>query len=47
MSKVREIIWPNCGKAATLDVAGYTDILKQVRGTGFEKRLHERLELVD
>ncbi|WP_328821595.1 DUF2130 domain-containing protein [Microcella pacifica] len=44
---VREIICPNCGKAFTIDEAGYADILKQVRGTEFDKQLHERLELAE
>lgn len=44
---VKEIICPNCGKAFTIDEAGYADILKQVRDTDFEKQLHERLELAD
>lgn len=38
---------PNCGKAFTIDEAGYADILKQVRDTDFEKQQHERLELAD
>lgn len=41
---MQEIICPNCGKAFTVDEAGYADILKQVRDTDFEKQLHERLE---
>lgn len=44
---MHEIICPNCGKAFTIDEAGYADILKQVRDTDFEKQLHERLELAD
>jgi len=44
---LQEIICPNCGKAFTIDEAGYADILKQVRDTDFEKQLHERLELAD
>ena len=44
---MQEIICPNCGKAFTIDEAGYADILKQVRDTDFEKQLHERLELAD
>lgn len=42
---MQEIICPNCGKAFTIDEAGYADILKQVRGSEFDKELHERLEL--
>jgi hypothetical protein len=44
---VNEITCPHCGKAFTIDEAGYADILKQVRDTDFEKQLHERLELAD
>lgn len=34
---MHEIICPNCGKAFTIDEAGYADILKQVRDGEFEK----------
>jgi len=44
---MHEITCPNCGKAFTIDEAGYADILKQVRDTDFEKQIHERLELAD
>lgn len=44
---MNEIICPNCGKAFTIDEAGYADILKQVRDTDFEKQLHDRLELAE
>ncbi|GAA1743542.1 hypothetical protein [Microcella frigidaquae] len=44
---MHEIICPNCGKAFTIDEAGYADILKQVRDGDFEKQLHERLELAE
>ncbi len=44
---MKEIICPNCGKAFTIDEAGYADILKQVRDTDFEKQLHDRLELAE
>lgn len=44
---MHEIICPHCGKAFTIDEAGYADILKQVRDSDFEKQLHERLELAD
>lgn len=44
---MHEIICPSCGKAFTIDEAGYADILKQVRDTDFEKQLHERLELAE
>jgi hypothetical protein len=43
----QEIICPSCGKAFTIDEAGYADILKQVRDVEFEKQLHERLELAE
>lgn len=41
---LQEIPCPNCGKAFTIDEAGYADILKQVRDTDFERQLHDRLE---
>lgn len=44
---MHEIICPHCGKAFTIDEAGYADILKQVRDSDFEKQLHERLELAE
>ena len=44
---MQEIICPSCGKAFTIDEAGYADILKQVRDTDFEKQLHDRLELAE
>ena len=44
---MHEIICPHCGKAFTIDEAGYADILKQVRDREFEKALHERLELAE
>jgi len=42
---MKEIICPSCGKAFTIDEAGYADILKQVRDSDFQEQLHERLEL--
>ena len=42
---MHEIICPHCGKAFTIDEAGYADILTQVRTREFEEALHERLEL--
>ena len=42
---MREIKCPHCGKAFTVDEAGYADILKQVRDAEFEQQLHDRLEL--
>ncbi|GAA1327671.1 DUF2130 domain-containing protein [Leucobacter albus] len=44
---MREIKCPHCGKAFTVDEAGYADILKQVRDREFEQQLHERLELAE
>lgn len=44
---MQEITCPSCGKAFTIDEAGYADILKQVRDKAFEQQLHERLELAD
>ena len=44
---MREIKCPNCGKAFTVDEAGYADIIKQVRDSEFEAQLHERLELAE
>lgn len=44
---MREIKCPNCGKAFTVDEAGYADIIKQVRDSEFEQQLHERLELAE
>ncbi len=40
---MHEIICPHCGKAFKIDEAGYTDMLKQVRDSDFEKQLHEQL----
>ena len=44
---MNEIICPDCGKAFTIDEAGYADILKQVRDSEFEQQLHDRLELAE
>ncbi|OYR15646.1 DUF2130 domain-containing protein [Brucella thiophenivorans] len=44
---MHEIICPHCNKAFKIDEAGYSDILKQVRDSDFEKQLHERLELAE
>lgn len=44
---MHEIECPNCGKAFTIDEAGYADILNQVRDEAFEKSLHERLEIAE
>jgi hypothetical protein len=44
---MHEIKCPHCSKAFKIDEAGYSDILKQVRDSDFEKQLHERLELAE
>lgn len=44
---MREIKCPNCGKAFTVDEAGYADIIKQVRDSEFDDELHERLALAE
>ena len=42
-----QITCPECGKAFTIDEAGYASILKQVRDDEFEHALHDRLELAE
>ncbi|KKI21360.1 MULTISPECIES: DUF2130 domain-containing protein [unclassified Leucobacter] len=44
---MHEIKCPHCGKAFTVDEAGYAEILKQVRDAEFERQLLERLELAE
>lgn len=44
---MHEIKCPHCGKAFTVDEAGYADILKQVRDSDFEAQLHDRLQLAE
>ena len=44
---MHEINCPHCGTAFKIDEAGYSDILKQVRDSDFERQLHERLELAE
>ena len=44
---MHEIICPHCGKAFKIDESGYSDILKQVHDSEFEKKVHERLELAE
>lgn len=44
---MHEIKCPHCGKAFTIDEAGYADIAKQVRDSEFDRQLHERLELAE
>lgn len=40
---MREIKFPRSGKVLTAEEAGYTDMVKQVRDSEFEKHLHEGL----
>lgn len=44
---MHEIKCPHCGKAFSVDEAGYAEILSQVRDEAFDKALHERLELAE
>lgn len=44
---MQEIKCPNCGKAFTIDEAGYAEILKQVHDSEFDRQLHARLELAE
>lgn len=44
---MHDIVCPNCGKAFTVDEAGYAGILKQVRDQEFEQDLHDRIELME
>ncbi|HZL80766.1 MAG TPA: DUF2130 domain-containing protein, partial [Demequina sp.] len=44
---MHEIVCPHCGKAFTIDEAGYADIVSQVRTKEFDAALHERLELAE
>ncbi|NLT27117.1 MAG: DUF2130 domain-containing protein [Microbacteriaceae bacterium] len=44
---MHEISCPHCGKAFTIDEAGYDEIRRQVRTAEFEHDLHERLELAE
>lgn len=44
---MHEIKCPHCGKAFTIDEAGYADIVKQVRDREFDEQLHERLALAE
>tara|TARA_Y100001968_G_scaffold224278_1_gene206940 strand:- start:1377 stop:2708 length:1332 start_codon:yes stop_codon:yes gene_type:complete len=41
---MKNITCPHCEQIFEIDAAGYADIVKQVRGTEFEKELHDRLE---
>ena len=44
---MQEIKCPHCGKAFTIDEAGYAEIARQVRGAEFDKELHDRLTLIE
>ena len=44
---MHEITCPHCGKAFTVDEAGYADIVRQVRTAEFDAELHARLELAE
>ncbi|WAB83587.1 DUF2130 domain-containing protein [Microcella daejeonensis] len=44
---MHEVICPHCGRAFTIDEAGYADILKQVRDREFDKALHDQLALAE
>ena len=44
---MQEIKCPNCGKAFTIDAAGYSEILKQVHDREFDKELQERLKIAE
>jgi hypothetical protein len=44
---MNDIICPNCKKAFKVDKAGFADILKQVRGSEFDKELHERVAMFE
>lgn len=44
---MHEIKCPHCGKAFTIDEAGYADIVMQVRDKEFDKALHERLDAAE
>ena len=44
---MHEIVCPHCGKAFTIDEAGYADIVTQVRTKEFDAALTERLHLAE
>jgi hypothetical protein len=44
---MHEITCPHCGKAFTVDEAGYADIVNQVRTKEFDTELEKRLHLAD
>jgi hypothetical protein len=44
---MHEIVCPHCGKAFTIDEAGYADIVSQVRNKEFDAALQERLQIAE
>lgn len=46
-SIMNKIICPHCNTPFTIDEAGFSDILKQVRDAQFEKELHDRIKLME
>lgn len=44
---MHEVKCPHCGKAFSIDEAGYADIVKQIRDDEFEQQLHERLGVAE
>ena len=44
---MHEIVCPHCGKAFTIDEAGYADIVRQVRTKEFDTDLQERLHAAE
>lgn len=44
---MNKIICPHCKTPFTIDEAGFSDILKQVRDAQFEKELHDRIKLME
>lgn len=44
---MNEVMCPHCGKAFTIDEAGFADIVKQVRDGEFSRELHEREVLLE
>ena len=44
---MNDIICPHCNKAFKIDETGYADIVKQVRDSEFDQKLHDRLALAE
>ena len=44
---MNEVKCPHCNKAFKVDETGYADIVKQVRDSEFDKKLHEKLEIAE